>query len=114
MYGSNFCSPTVCPRATSSRPSEADAIPLPSEETTPPVTKTNRVMMGHRRQINAIARRKSPRLRASQKEFEIRREFRLPDRPACHNRLAQELELSEVRRVFPDASEPGLAGRGAP
>ena len=26
-------------------PKEADAMPLPSEETTPPVTKTNRVMM---------------------------------------------------------------------
>jgi hypothetical protein len=26
-------------------PSEADAMPLPSDETTPPVTKTNRVMM---------------------------------------------------------------------
>jgi hypothetical protein len=27
-------------------PRDADAMPLPSEETTPPVTKTNRVMMG--------------------------------------------------------------------
>jgi hypothetical protein len=26
-------------------PKEAEAIPLPSDETTPPVTKTNRVMM---------------------------------------------------------------------
>jgi hypothetical protein len=30
-------------------PRDAEAMPLPSEETTPPVTKTNRVMMGHRR-----------------------------------------------------------------
>src|SRR5690348_14464166 len=29
------------PRSTSSRPSEAAAIPLPREETTPPVTKMN-------------------------------------------------------------------------
>jgi hypothetical protein len=30
-------------------------MPLPSEETTPPVTKTNRFMMGHRR-LNAADR----------------------------------------------------------
>src|SRR5712691_10202959 len=39
-YGSNFCSWTRRPRAFSSRPSEAATIPLPSADTTPPVTKT--------------------------------------------------------------------------
>src|SRR5713226_3489175 len=39
-YGSNFCTCTFSPRALSRRPSEAAVIPLPSEETTPPVTKT--------------------------------------------------------------------------
>src|SRR3954451_15438441 len=39
-YGSNFCSWTRRPRAFSKRPSEAATIPLPSAETTPPVTKT--------------------------------------------------------------------------
>src|ERR1044071_8976378 len=39
-YGSNFCACTVSPRALSSRPSEAATMPLPSPETTPPVTKT--------------------------------------------------------------------------
>ena len=43
MYGSNFCIVTLRPRSTSSLPSEAAAIPLPSEETTPPVTKMNLV-----------------------------------------------------------------------
>ena len=38
-YGSNFIIVTRSPRSTSSRPSEAAAIPLPSDETTPPVTK---------------------------------------------------------------------------
>ena len=38
MYGSNFCSATFSPRATSRRPIEAAAMPLPSDETTPPVT----------------------------------------------------------------------------
>ena len=40
MYGSNFCTWTFSPRAFSSRPSDAAVIPLPSDETTPPVTKT--------------------------------------------------------------------------
>src|SRR3954453_14648702 len=39
-YGSNFCACTRRPRAFSSRPSEAATMPLPSAETTPPVTKT--------------------------------------------------------------------------
>src|SRR5437763_2123717 len=39
-YGSNFCNGTRRPRALSSRPSEAATIPLPSADTTPPVTKT--------------------------------------------------------------------------
>src|SRR5581483_10563369 len=41
MYGSNFCTCTLRPRAFSSRPSDAAVIPLPRDETTPPVTKTN-------------------------------------------------------------------------
>ena len=40
MYGSNFCICTFSPRALSSRPSEVAVMPLPSDETTPPVTKT--------------------------------------------------------------------------
>src|SRR3954469_2940994 len=39
-YGSNFWAKTSSPRALSSRPSDAATIPLPSAETTPPVTKT--------------------------------------------------------------------------
>src|SRR5438445_7442475 len=39
-YGSNFGSCACSPRACSRRPSEAATIPLPSAETTPPVTKT--------------------------------------------------------------------------
>src|SRR5215831_18384910 len=42
-YGSNFCTCTLRPRAFSSRPSDAAVIPLPSDETTPPVTNTNLV-----------------------------------------------------------------------
>src|SRR3954447_8776363 len=43
MYGSNFCRATFRPRATSRRPMDAAAMPFPSEETTPPVTKMKRV-----------------------------------------------------------------------
>src|SRR3954469_9090528 len=41
MYGSNFWTCTLRPRDLSSRPSDAAVMPLPSDETTPPVTKTN-------------------------------------------------------------------------
>ncbi len=40
MYGSSFRMETFRPRAFSSRPMLAAVIPLPSEEVTPPVTKT--------------------------------------------------------------------------
>src|ERR1700691_1492606 len=45
-YGSNFCSETVRPRLSSRHPIDAAAMPLPSEETTPPVTKMN-LATGH-------------------------------------------------------------------
>src|SRR5690242_16384335 len=38
-YGSNFIRLTVIPRLSSKHPIEAAASPLPSEDTTPPVTK---------------------------------------------------------------------------
>src|ERR1700722_17663148 len=40
------------PRASRIAPREAEAMPLPRDDTTPPVTKTNRVM-GHRQKIIA-------------------------------------------------------------
>jgi hypothetical protein len=40
MYGSSFWRVTERPRALRMFPIEADVIPLPREETTPPVTKT--------------------------------------------------------------------------
>src|SRR2546425_1933497 len=39
MYGSNFWIVTRRPRSTRRRPSEAAAMPLPRDDTTPPVTK---------------------------------------------------------------------------
>jgi hypothetical protein len=54
-YGSNFWTSTFRPRAFSSRPSDAAVIPLPSDETTPPVTKTYFVAV-----ISASASAKPP------------------------------------------------------
>ena len=41
MYGSNFMTVTFNPLLSSKEPKEADKIPLPIEETTPPVTNRN-------------------------------------------------------------------------
>src|SRR5581483_3373031 len=39
MYGSSFSRHTETPRPRSSRPSDATVIPLPTDDTTPPLTK---------------------------------------------------------------------------
>src|SRR5438876_8797276 len=39
MYGSSLRTATEMPRLLSSRPSEATVMPLPTDETTPPLTK---------------------------------------------------------------------------
>ncbi|MNT89609.1 hypothetical protein D3C72_2303690 [compost metagenome] len=44
MYGSSLMRVTWRPRDSRIAASEAEAIPLPREDTTPPVTKTNLVM----------------------------------------------------------------------
>src|SRR5438067_8224218 len=44
-YGSNFWQATLRPRLSSRHPMLAAAIPFPSEETTPPVTKMNLAML---------------------------------------------------------------------
>src|SRR5215510_5777817 len=43
MYGSSFMFATFRPRFSISAPIDAETIPLPSEDTTPPVTNTNLV-----------------------------------------------------------------------
>src|ERR1700729_4252153 len=86
------------PRASRIAPSDADAMPLPSEETTPPVTKTNRVI-GTAAQIQSRNERYAIAL--AQKEFEIRREFRVPDRTAGHNRDAPQSRCTRTRHSVP-------------
>src|ERR1700736_4074479 len=99
IYGSSSAMLTLSPRASRMAPRDADAMPLPSEETTPPVTKTNRVMMGHRRFIGLQAARSRPHATAPKPKgiVGIRREFRLPDRAGRDNYLA------ERRCIIPDA-----------
>ena len=45
MYGSSFTMLTLSPRDSRMAPREAAAMPLPSEETTPPVTQIKRVIV---------------------------------------------------------------------
>src|SRR5690242_8023924 len=45
MYGSSFCIDTLRPWRSSSQPMAAEVSPLPSEDTTPPVTNTYLVMV---------------------------------------------------------------------
>src|ERR1700732_5078894 len=44
MYGSSLTIAILMPRASRIAPSEAEAMPLPNEDTTPPVTNTKRVI----------------------------------------------------------------------
>src|SRR5512143_2836680 len=46
-YGSNFWHVTFSPRLSSRQPIDAAAMPLPSDETTPPVTNMNLAMLLH-------------------------------------------------------------------
>src|SRR3979409_185002 len=43
MYGASFMFATLRPRFSISAPIDADTMPLPSDDTTPPVTNTNLV-----------------------------------------------------------------------
>ncbi len=51
-YGSNFWMRTVSPRSSSSAPSDAAVRPLPSDETTPPVTKMYFIELAYRSAAN--------------------------------------------------------------
>src|ERR1700683_633675 len=88
------------PRASRMAPKDAEAIPLPSEETTPPVTKTNRFMMSHRRlnvcpplELKADAQTKP------KGTIGIRREFRLPEHAHLDNPNERYLTLGRDIRV---------------
>src|SRR3954469_8196740 len=74
MYGSSFMFATLRPRFSMSAPIDADTMPLPSDETTPPVTNTNLVCcaMDH---LDGAAKQCAPggfyRLRRAEARAEI-------------------------------------------
>src|SRR5579859_3703166 len=97
IYGSSFTMLILSPRASRIAPNEADAIPLPSEDTTPPVTNTNRVI-GTAKLLNRV---KKHAISTAKQEFEIRREFRIPECARPHNRqAAQSGACAATRRGF--------------
>src|SRR5947209_811065 len=55
-YGSNFCKVTRKPRLSSKHPIDAAAMPLPKDETTPPVTKMYLAMTPPRKAWLEISR----------------------------------------------------------
>lgn len=55
MYGSSFRWVILMPRDSRIAPSDAAAMPFPSEDTTPPVTKTYLVIEQLEREIQMIA-----------------------------------------------------------
>ena len=55
MYGSSFWIVSLRPRVSSRLPIDAEASPLPSDETTPPVTKMNLVCLSDGRTMRAGA-----------------------------------------------------------
>ena len=57
MYGSSFMFATLRPRFSISAPIDAETMPLPSDETTPPVTNTNLVCCAME---TSVARKRAP------------------------------------------------------
>ena len=65
MYGSILRIVTLRPRLSSSAPIEAEARPLPSDDTTPPVTKMNLVRFAVVRHRHLLSRSRPPRMMAA-------------------------------------------------
>src|SRR5688572_18863721 len=110
MYGSIFWSVTRKPRASSSEPMEADASPLPSDDTTPPVTKmyfvgTSSLLPGRQPVSNILDFRLSvPDLAvepAITKAIEHLRHRRTPSDPQLDHFLAAQYRTNASRRVDP-------------
>src|SRR5262245_13780334 len=103
MYGSNFCTCTFSPRAFSRRPSEAAVMPLPRDETTPPVTKT---YFGGRAATSPGATRSSwlapPRVQLTQNRHSL-------DQLAQRARLSEEGEAGKGADRDPTASSREFA-----
>src|SRR5436305_337209 len=95
-YGSNFCTWTLRPRALSSRPSDAATMPLPSADTTPPVTNTYLV---------GLALIRSHRFRGERPRAVNLPRLRTP-RPSDHRRGSGRRTSSHRRQEFLAAEHP--------
>src|SRR6201996_4701225 len=101
------------PRASRIAPNDAEAMPLPSDDTTPPVTKTNRFIVSHRRLFTFAVRQKVRRISQTKPKgtMGIRREFRLADRRVPDNPSAS---LGHEGTCLPNDPEPGRRFGHAP
>src|SRR5579871_3752874 len=121
------------PRASRMAPSETDAMPLPSEETTPPVTNTNR-LMDHRRSMHfrsltisdlihrpkgscwkstGVQSTRSARGRQSKRAHLAPRALNTRAVPARAAPASARERSLQARRVLPAAHEAGRVGRDA-
>src|SRR5690554_2280282 len=66
IYGSSLSMVTLRPRASRIAPREAEVIPLPSEETTPPVMKIYRVINAPSRVLDGVTDYQNPPLSTNQ------------------------------------------------
>jgi hypothetical protein len=69
MYGSSLTRVTFKPRASRIAANDAAAIPLPNEETTPPVTNTNLVIYLENSNLTDATRMSHPNQRYKLTEF---------------------------------------------
>ena len=119
MYGSSFTMLIFKPRASRMAPREADAMPLPSEETTPPVTKTNRVMIGSP-PLNGFPARSDIRHARSRAKKELLKfdgssGYQIAPPPTIGACASPTIGASaQHRRIVPGAPEAGLARGHAP
>src|SRR3954462_13918249 len=99
MYGSSVSMVTLSPRDSRIAAREAAAIPLPKEDTTPPVTNTNLVIaLGaerHVREIQIIPQdRPGPRFSEAAKQRRI-----APFQHSFYSRRIGKLQACEVLRA---------------
>src|SRR5262245_4374994 len=77
MYGSAFTIVTVRPRASSNAPIDAEATPLPRDDTTPPVTKMNLVLLASLLMTHLHPRVSPPRCPRSSRQLQVFRSVHL-------------------------------------
>src|SRR6267378_2227064 len=109
MYGSSLTIATLRPRASRIAPSEAEAMPLPNEDTTPPVTNTKRVICKSgssrrtrsRPQIGATTTGQQVSTSARTNVGRVRRLSRAPDQAGAPPARSARLH----RLIEPEASD---------